>query len=73
MTPTPATKRKRKARKIIIDGITHKDYLSKEDFGWWYLSICTRKDFPEGIYTKDFRRVHIVMTVKDVEVKHEKR
>jgi hypothetical protein len=66
------TKRKRKDRKIVIDGITHKDYLSVKDFGWWSLPICVRKDFPEKIYAKYFKRVHIVMTVKDVEVPNER-
>jgi len=64
-----------KTRKIIIDGIIHKDNLKKGKFGWYDFPICVRKDFGKitkegitkcGILPKYFRKVHMVITVSEV-------
>ena len=57
-----------KTRKIIIDGIIHKENLKKGKFGWYDLPICTRKKFVQegGIVNKYFRKVHMVITVKGI-------
>ena len=54
-----------KTEKIIIDGIIHKKALKKGKFGWYDLPICTRKKF-EGIVKKYFRKVHVVITVREL-------
>ena len=60
-------------KKLIIDGITHVQYLKKGKFGWWDLNVCTRKRLLSGkaiekvaFSPKYFKKVHIVITIKEI-------
>ena len=60
---------KKTSRKIVIDGIIHKDSLKKGEFGWYDLPIWSfsarRREF-KGIVPKYFRKVHVVITVENL-------
>lgn len=51
-------------KRLVINGIVHKDCLKKKQFGWYDIIVCTRE--VGGIANKHWRKVQIVITIDKI-------